>query len=60
MFKNVQKRPILLRLEQNGYLTNNQRPKKHYNSHLMESKNFDLALILLKKLDFTAISAKNV
>ena len=38
-------------LEQNGHLTNNQRPQKHY-SHLIEPKNFDQELILLKKLVF--------
>ena len=48
MFK---KQSFLSRVEPNDYLTNNRRPQKHY-SHSVESKKFDQALILLKKLVF--------
>ena len=38
-------------LEQNGYLTSNQRPHKH-NCNLIEPSNFEWSMILLKKLAF--------
>ena len=55
MVENGQKRTFLSRfLEQNGYLTSNQRPKKH-NCHFIDPKIFNQALILLKKLAFHSL-----
>ena len=54
MVKNGKKRSFLSRLEQNGYLISNQRAQKH-NCHFIDPKNFDQALIVLKKLAFYSL-----
>ena len=51
MVKIGKKRSFLSRLRQNGCITGNQRPQKH-NFHFIGTKNFDHALILMKKLIF--------
>ena len=47
----AKKRPFLSSLRQNGYITGNQRPRKH-NFHFIGTQNFIQTLILKKKLIF--------